>query len=191
MRYLQGLVVVSVIAVMAAGCGTGTDIVEPAGTGQPTAAPADRSADAEAAATADTWLEEAVMPPGAVRSETVPDASPSFEGSYYAWPCSPMEERTGYWIVEGADVVEASNWLKEHPTADLMVPVATPLAEDMSADIVSLGNVPERDSLEGISFTVTGTEGGAAIRAEIGVFTETTVCPTLEPGVSWGGPGQG
>lgn len=147
--------------------------------------------DPEAAATADAWLEEAVLPRGAVRSESVPRATVPFSSSYYSWPCSPMETRTGYWTIDDADVIDTANWLTAHPTADLIVPVPGTLSPDPKVDSALVGNVPEHDALEGIAYTVSRTDDGVAIRAEIGVFTKDTVCPTLPPGHTWGGPGQG
>lgn len=102
-----------------------------------------------------------------------------------------MEERTGYWTIEGADVVDTANWLKENPTADLIDPVPVPVSGGSEVDSVTLGNVPDQDSLEGIAYTVSRSTAGVAIRAEIGVFTKDTVCPTLPPGEHYGGPGQG
>lgn len=185
---MRSLIVLAV-ATMLAGCATTVAAQE--GTSEPSASPTETSADADAVAKAVSWLEGAVLPPDAVRSETAPQTTPPFAQSYYGWPCSPMEERTGYWTIDGADVVETANWLKEHPTADLIVPAPMPLPEGTPADTVTLGNAPERDSLEGITYTVSRTANGVAIRAEIGVFTDATVCPTLPPGQSFGGPGQG
>lgn len=157
----------------------------------PTGTQSSAPTDPEAAARADSWLEDAVLPPGAVRSATEPQTVVPFQESYYAWPCAPMELRTGYWTIEDADVVETANWMKAHPTADLIDPVGMPYPDDSIASTVTFGNVPERDALEGIAYTVTRTESGVAVRAEIGVFISRTVCPTPEPGTAFGGPGQG
>lgn len=149
------------------------------------------SVDNDAAAKADSWLEAVVLPPEAVRSESVPQATPPFALTYYDSPCSAMEERTRYWTIAGAKVVDTANWLKEHPTAGLMDPTPVPLSSGSEVDSAMVGNVPEQGSLEGIAFTVSRTDDGVAIRAEVAVFTDDTVCPTLPPGESWGGPGQG
>ncbi|MGM7665548.1 hypothetical protein [Microbacterium sp. A93] len=193
MRHLQSLVLLSVTTVLLAGCATAVSGAE--SSGEPSAVPSasdfDPALDTAAAAKADSWLEGAVLPAAAVRVEESGQATlPSFY-SYQGWPCSPMEIRTGYWTVEGADLVETANWLKEHPTADLIVTVPTLIAEGTQTDAVTLGNASDFDSLEGIAYSVVRTDHGVAIRAEIGVFTETTVCPSLPPGHSYGGPGQG
>lgn len=139
--------------------------------------------DAEAEALAQSWLDGAVLPPGAVASETAPA---SFL-SYYAWPCQPMVERTAYWTVEGSTVAETANWLKQNPTGGLMVTTPGPIAEDTHYDEATVGNASAYDSLEGIAYTITRTAYGVGIRAEIGVIPAGSECPEGD----WGGPGQG
>lgn len=139
--------------------------------------------DAEAEALAQSWLDGAVLPPGAVASETKPA---SFL-SYYAWPCQPMVERTAYWTVEGSTVAETSNWLRENPTGGLMVTTPGLIPEDTDYDEANVGNASAYDSLEGIAYTITRTANGVAIRAEIGVIPAGSECPEG----NWGGPGQG
>jgi len=179
-----------------AGCATGAGA---AGAGAEGAAPpeptpqqsatsaAGAEEDAAAVAKAEAWLEGAVLPPGAERSETPTAAFLS----YYQWWCSPMVERTGYWTLQGASVVETRNWLSAHPTADLIATSDVPSAEDPAVTESNIGNVPFRGSLEGIAYTVTRIGGGVGIRAEIGVVPDNAVCPTPEPGVMLGGPGEG
>lgn len=143
----------------------------------------DAVVDAEAEALAQSWLDGAVLPPGAVASETTPA---SFL-SYYAWPCQPMVERTAYWTVEGSTVAETANWLKQNPTGGLVVTTPGPIAEDTDYDEATVGNASAYDSLEGIAYTITRTADGVAIRAEIGVIPAGSECPEG----NWGGPGQG
>ncbi|WP_156378764.1 hypothetical protein [Microbacterium sp. Root61] len=199
MRRLQSLIVLSVTAVLLAGCATATAGAAPgigaeptpSSTSSPTPSPTATIVDPEAAAKADSWLEGAVLPPGTVRSENVPSTTPPFANSYYRWPCSPMELRTGYWTLEGANVVDTGNWLRENPTAGLIASNSSPYSGGPEIDSLSLGNVPEWDSLEGIAYTVSRTSDGVAIRAEIGVFMTDTVCTPPPGGGMWGGPGQG
>lgn len=195
MRRLRSFVVLSLTGVLLAGCATSAGAQ---GAGQRSTAPTPSAtptptgpADPDAAAKADSWLEGAVLPPGAVRSETIASSNAPLSNSYYAWPCSPMEKRTGYWTVDLISVTEAANWMNEHPTADLMVAAPVTWPDDASIDSVGLGNVPERFALEGIAFTIARAGNGVAIRAEIGAFTKDTVCPTPPGGGMWGGPGQG
>jgi len=193
MPRLRSVFVLSVSAVLLSGCAAVADdsaaAPEPSLSTPPS--PAAMKVDAAAVAKADSWLDGAVLPPDAVPSESAPATTPPFAYSYYAWSCSPMETRTGYWIIAGADVVDTANWLKEHPTAGLIDPGALPLSGGQEIDSATLGNVSEQDSLEGIAYTVNRTADGVAVRAEIGVFTKNTVCPEPPDGGRWGGPGQG
>lgn len=193
MSHLPSLLALSVTTVLLAGCATAAPEGEVVAGPSPSPSPTTVSVDAVAAAKADSWLEGAVLPPDAIPSESVPQTTLPFAHSYYDWPCSPMEERTAYWTIAGADIIDTANWLKEHPTAGLMdpVPMPVPTNDESEIDTVTLGNVPEQDSLEGIAFTVNRTENGVAVRAEIGAFTDDTVCPTPPDGGRWGGPGQG
>ncbi|WP_425843500.1 hypothetical protein [Agrococcus sp. TSP3-2-1] len=152
------------------------------------AAPA---AGASAQQRADAWLAAAVLPPSAVSSPTMPDGAIVLEGSSQGWWCEPMGLATGYWTIPDMGVIETANWLTQHPTADLIVPVRITQAEDGSVDGATVGNVPTAGSLEGIAFTVARATDGVAVRAEVGAFGESTVCPTPAPGEAFGGPGQG
>lgn len=195
MPRLRSVFVLSVSAVLLAGCAAvadeGAAAPEPSLSTSPS--PAAMKVDAAAVAKADSWLKGAILPPDAVLSESIPETTFPFAGSHYEWPCSPLERRTAHWTIAGADIVDTANWLKEHPTGGLLDAVPLPITADDGTefDSVSLGNVPEAGSLEGIDFTVNRTAGGVAVRAEIGVFTEDTVCPEPPDGGRWGGPGQG
>lgn len=195
MPRLRSVFVLSVSAVLVAGCAEVADdsaaAPEPSLSTSPS--PTAMKVDAAAVAKADSWLAGAILPSGAVPSESAPESIYPFSYSYYAWPCSPMETRTAYWTIAGADVIDTANWLKQHPTADLRDPVPFPITVDDESeyDTVTFGNVPEPESLEGIAYTVNRTADGVAVRAEIGVFTEDTVCPEPPDGGRWGGPGQG
>ena len=186
-------VVLGLLAVgLLAGCATGAGGGEPAPSTSASQTPTP-TGDVQAQAKAQSWLDAAVLPPGAVRSETMPNTTVSFNTEVYRWWCSPMEELTAYWTIAGASVTDTANWLSEHPTADLIVPGPVPAVSPVGRepDIVSLGNVPSRDSLEGVVYTIAATTDGVAVRARIGVIPESAECPTPEPGTSLGGPGQG
>ncbi len=188
MRRASSLLALSALAVALAGCASSV-AAEPTSAASdpaPSASPSASNVDAEAAAKADDWLENAVPPPGAVRVTSETDGVDGY-GSYTDWVCEPMETRTAFWTIDGADIVETGNWLQANPTGGLMVPAKGSLTEGITS--VTIGNVPDLESLEGIA--VARTETGVAIRSEIGVFTRGTVCPTLPEGHYYGGPGQG
>jgi len=193
-RLQRSVVLGLALTMMLAGCATGTTAADDGGaigahagaaTGDdasptPTTVPA---VDAEAEATAQSWLDGAVLPPGAVSSEK----KPTNFLSYYAWPCQPMVERTAYWTIEGGTVAETANWLAQNPTGGLMVTTPVHIPEDTDYDEATVGNAPAYDSLEGIAYTITRMPDGVAVRAEIGAMPAGAECPEG----NWGGPGQG
>ncbi|MCH1883269.1 hypothetical protein [Agrococcus sp. ARC_14] len=148
-------------------------------------------ADAAGQARADAWLQAVQLPPGAVREEGLPTGPTALVGSHSAWWCEPMGLATGYWAIPDTTVAEAANWLMLHPVDGLLVPVAVPIEESALIDATTIGNVPDLDALEGIAITVARADEGVVVRAEVGAFGDTTVCPTPPPGVAFGGPGQG
>lgn len=181
------------LTLMLAGCATNTTARDGGGSGSaagsdvgespsPTPTPSG-IVDADAEALAQSWLDDAVVPPGAVATET----TPANFLSYYGWPCQPMVERTGYWTVEASSVAQVANWMQQHPTGGLMVTTPGPIPEGTDYDEVTVGNAPAQDSLEGIAYTIRKSAEGVAIRAEIGVKPAGSVCPEG----NWGGPGQG
>ena len=183
---LIGLILIGVLS----GCAS-----RPAGEEAPPAASADVAdvpmGDSAARERAQSWLNAAVLPPGAVASATMPFTVFGFANQFYAWPCTPVAELTAYWTVAGANVTDAANWLIAHPTADLVVPVQMPIPEGTDVDMASVGNVPDADAQEGIVYTVARMIDGVAIRAEIAALTESASCPSLTPGEQLGGVGQG
>ena len=67
-----------------------------------------------------------------------------------------------------------------------------PYADDGThVDGATIGLVPEVGALEGVALTAALASGGVVVRAEVGAFGDTTVCPTPPPGQVLGGPGQG
>ncbi|WP_194409824.1 hypothetical protein [Microbacterium cremeum] len=143
--------------------------------------------DAAARAQAQAWLDAATLPPGAIRS----DASVGSFSSYTGWPCGPVEELEAFWTIPGATVSGTANWLREHPTADLMTTSVAPVPDDPAIDSAIVGYIPAADSQEGIVYTVAKTHDGVAVRAEIAAQTESAVCPPLPDGGMYGAPGQG
>lgn len=153
------------------------------------APPASADDGAAAQQKADAWMKGVALPPGAVRAASNP--SPTLSIQHTGWWPTPMVVSTGYWTITGASVAATANWLSAHPTADLIVPVQNVLSDDDDIDMATVGNVPYRDALEGIAYTVAKTSDGVAIRAEIGAAPESATRPTIERGAYLGGPGQG
>ena len=143
--------------------------------------------DPAAQAQAQAWLDAAVLPSGAVRS----DASVATFTSYQGWPCGPVEELEAFWTIPGATVSETANWLRENPTADLITTSLAPVPNDSTASETAVGYTPAPDAQEGIVYTIVKTADGVAVRAEIAALAESAVCPTLPDGVMRGEPGQG
>lgn len=154
-----------------------------------TDAPRNAAEDKAARQKADAWMTGLALPPGAVSTPSSPSSTLSIQHTEW-WP-TPMVVSTGYWTIAGVTVARTANWLSAHPTRDLVVPVQNVLSEDEDVDIATVGNVPFRDALEGIAYTVAKTSDGVAIRAEIGVIPESASRPTPERGLYFGGPGQG
>lgn len=172
----------------AAGAGgvVATDVMsEPSQTSEP--APTSGSTDAAAREQAQAWLDAATLPPGAVRS----DVSVGSFNSYTGWPCVPVEEFEAFWTIPAATVSDTANWLREHPTADLVTTSVAPVSDDPAIDSAIVGYIPMPDSQEGIVYTIVKIGDGVAVRAEIAALTDSAVCPALPDGGTWGPPGQG
>jgi hypothetical protein len=177
-----------------AGCATpagGAGAAGPDAIGEPSATnePATVS-DGEAAAAraqAQAWLDSALLPPEAVRS----DASINGFISYTGWPCGPVEELEGFWTIPGAKVRDTANWLIEHPPAGLMTTAVGPVSDDPMVDSAIVGFIPQPDAQEGIVYTIDKAADGVVVRAEVAAMTESAVCPTPPGGGTWGAPGQG
>ena len=174
-------------ATAAAGGAIATPVVmsEPSETSEPAAA--SESTDASARAQAQSWLDAAALPPGAVRS----DVRVGSFGSYTGWPCGPVEELEAFWTIPGATVRDTANWLMQHPTADLMTTAVGPVPDDPAINSAIVGYIPAPDAQEGIVYTIAKTADGVAVRAEIAAQTDSAVCPPLPDGGMYGAPGQG
>lgn len=196
MRRRSTLVLGSVLAVFALlGTACASDPSDlpggpaPSSTADPDAAngpttEAAEATDAAAEAQAQAWLDAAAVPPGAVPT----DDSIAF-GSYQGWPCTPVATRERVWTLADATVASATNWLREHPTADLVsTAVGPPLDEGSPVDGAIVGYIPVDESQQGVVFTVQNVGDGVAIRAQVAALTQTATCP---PGQTLGKPGQG
>lgn len=159
--------------------------VEPTGTPEPTPA-SDGEADA-ALAQAQAWLDAAVLPPGAVRS----DAQLGGFISSTAWPCGPLRTLEAFWTLPGATVADTANWLIGHPTADLVTTAVGPVSDSPAMTETMVGYIPEPGAQEGIVYTVLKAADGVVIRVEIAALTESAVCPPPPGGGVWGAPGLG
>lgn len=160
-------------------------VSEPAQTSAP--AGSSETTDAAARAQAQAWLDAATLPPGAIRS----DARVGSFSSYQGWPCGPVEELEAYWAIPGATVSDTANWLREHPTADLITTSVAPVPDDPAIDSATVGYIPAADSQEGVVYTIAKTPDGVAVRAEIAAQTVSASCPPLPDGGMYGAPGQG
>jgi hypothetical protein len=191
MRNARDLLILSAVAVLLTGCATTAADSGGAASDSPSASPSSTVVDAAAAAKADAWLRGAVLPPGAVRTDSIPDSTPPINQTNYVSPCSPTEQRSGYWTVKNMDVIDAATWMAAHPTGGLIATAPPPQRGDTPIDGASVGNAKTLDALEGIAWQIARTSDGVAIRAQIVVFTKSTTCPSLPPGESYGGIGQG
>lgn len=148
-------------------------------------------ADAAGQAQADAWLEGVQLPPGAVALDAQPADAPALASQWQGWWCAPMGLATGYWRVPDMGVMEAVQWIGAHPVDGLVSPSTVQVDDGQHYDAASVGQTPSIGALEGIAFTAALAPGGVVVRAEVGAFGDTTVCPTPPPGASLGGPGQG
>ncbi|SDI01337.1 hypothetical protein [Agrococcus jejuensis] len=149
-------------------------------------------ADAAGQAQADAWLAGVVVPAGAVRLDERPRDVAFLGLQEQGWWCAPMGLAAGYWQVPDMDVIETVNWLAANPGPGLVSSMPEPYADDGAhVDGASVGLVPELGALEGMALTAAVAPGGVVVRAEVGAFGDTTVCPTPPPGEMLGGPGQG
>ena len=190
MGLVLGVLMIGVLAGCAAGAGGADPAVSaPTASATPTASP---EGDAEAEAKAQSWIDEAVLPTGAVRSAEKPlTTGAGFGNAIDRWWCSPMELREAYWTIAGATVADTAAWMSEHPTADLIVTNPFRNPTNRLVHNATVPNAPAQESLEGIIYTIAEARDGVAVRALIGVIPKSAVCPTPEPGTSLGGPGQG
>lgn len=158
-------------------------------TPEPSLSPApDPAADARAQA----WMDSLPVPPAAKRVEDSP--SSSFSMISTAWLCNPTIVKDAYWGVDGMSLPETTRWMSEHPAPGLFSSLYGPISDDRTSPgaMTSFGLTPqENDPFQGIFVVIAQTEHGSAIHAQAGTYPESAVCPTPEPGTSFGGLGQG
>lgn len=171
-------------------CATPTvgDMAAPGAGGEPSSAPSPSvdSEEAAAHAQAQEWLDTAVLPPAAVRSE----ANVGAYGSYTGWPCGPIVELEGYWTIPGANVRDTANWLVAHPTPGLVTTNA-PLPDGPEINGAVVGHIPEPGAQEGVVFSIAEYRDGVVVRAEVAALTASAECPPVPGGGDRGPPGQG
>lgn len=183
-----------IVTIALSGCASGANVA--AGGGDEEASVLVESSESAAPAAggdaalaqAQTWLDAANLPPGAVRTET----SPGSFNSYTGWPCGPYEQLKGYWVIPDTTVLDAANWLIENPTADLVTTSFRPVSEEWGpVDSAIVGYIPAPEAQEGIVYTLAKLDDGVAVRAEVAAQTDTATCPPLPDGATYGAPGQG
>lgn len=183
-----------VLTISLTGCASGAadvQVTTPGGVSEPSqtseSADPSESADAAALEQAQTWLDAAALPPGAVRSEVSVGGFTSYTG----WPCGPVEELEAFWTIPQVTVADTATWLRQNPTANLMTTAVGAMPDDPAIDSAIVGYIPEPGSQEGIVYTIAKTSDGVAVRAEIAALTESATCPPLPDGGMYGAPGQG
>jgi hypothetical protein len=181
------------LALTVTGCATaahgraaavGGAVDPPATSSQPDPTP---TGDPAARAQAQTWLDAAVLPPHAVRT----DQKVTTFSSYTGWPCGPYVELEGFWTIHGATVSDTTNWLRLHPPANLITTSIAPIPDDPTNESATVGYIPSLDAQEGIVYTIQKLPDGVAVRAEVAAQTATATCAPIPGGGSWGPPGQG
>lgn len=178
------------------GCATGQTSVsapapEAATTSESTPPSADviasGSADEQARAQAQAWLDEVSLPPGTTTAASNVATFLSFTG----WPCGPVSELEAFWLVPDATLSDTADWLDEHPPNGLVSVWGDHRPEGMNSDGMSLGYVPEIGAQEGIVYTLRIVPDGVAVRAEIAAQSADASCPELPDGAEYGAPGMG
>lgn len=142
--------------------------------------------DAASQHKADTWLAGAVVPPGAVRSNTQPAGVASGAGTDM-W-CQPMADAVGYWTLPSMSAGDTLTWLRSHASQGMSVTGGSDAAQT-STSAASGGIVvdePAPMSLEALIFTVTTTGSGSGIRADAFTKADNSVCATASPGTQLG-----
>ena len=142
--------------------------------------------DAASQRKADLWLAGAVVPPGAVRSDTRPVGVAS--GSTTGMWCRPMADAVGYWTLPSMSAADTLAWLRSHPSQGMEVAGGNEVAHasNTPASGGSVVDEPTPMSLEAVIFTVTGVGSGSGIRADAFAKADKSVCATPPPGTMLG-----
>lgn len=128
-----------------------------------------------------------MLPPRAVRAE----GNVAVFSSYTAWPCGPYVQLEGFWKIPGATVSGTANWLRQHPTANLITTAVGPMPDEPAIDSATVGYIPEAGAQEGVVYTIQKLPDGVGVRAEVAAATAVATCPPLPDGGVYGAPGQG
>jgi hypothetical protein len=144
--------------------------------------------DAASIARAAEWLDAVTLPEGAMRTDDSTRVYTSFAG----WICSPIAGRHGEWLLPNAGVEDTIEWIRENPPAGLISTTRGGFFGDGPPPTsATVAFTPENLTQQGVLFRVDRRGTGVAIQAEVVALGATSVCPTPDPGTSFGLPGQG
>jgi len=144
--------------------------------------------DAASIAQAGAWLDAVTLPEGAVRTDDSTRVYTSFAG----WICSPIAGRHGEWLLPDAGVEDTIEWIRENPPAGLLSTTGGgSFGGGPPPTSATVAFTPEDLSQQGVLFRVDRRGTGVAVRADVVALGTTSVCPTPDPGTSFGLPGQG
>lgn len=149
--------------------------------------PSAGSTDSDARAQAQAWLDAAVLPAGAVPAA----ASVAEFSSSQGWPCGPVAELEGFWLIPGTTVSETANWLQANPTGDLISTALLPVPDDPMIESAAVGYIPAEGAQEGIVYTIERISEGVAVHAQVAAQTDDASCPVLPDNGKYGEPGLG
>ncbi|MDQ1076379.1 MULTISPECIES: hypothetical protein [Microbacterium] len=154
---------------------------------EPTPTPAS-TPDAASIAQADAWLGAIALPAGAVRTDDNTRLYTSFAG----WICAPIAGRHGEWLVPNTGVDETIEWIRDNPPAGLKATTGGGSFGDAPPPTsATVAFTPEDLSQQGVLFRVDRRGSSVAVQADVVALGSTSVCPTPDPGTSFGLPGQG
>lgn len=144
--------------------------------------------DAASIAQAEAWLDAIALPEGAVRT----DDNTRLYTTFIGWICAPIAGRHAEWLVPNAGVDDTIAWIRDNPPAGLQSTTGDGSFGDRPPPTsATLGFTPDDRSQQGVLFTVDRRGSGVAVRADVVALGATSVCPTPDPGTSFGLPGQG
>ena len=142
--------------------------------------------DAASQHKAESWVADAAVPPGAVKSSTQPDGVAS--GAAPEMWCAPMADAVGYWTLPSMSADATLAWLTSHASGGMMVASASgnPRVGNETNVGGTVVDEPAPSSLEALIFTVTPIGSGAGIRADAFTKAAGSVCATPPPGTMLG-----
>lgn len=146
------------------------------------------SAYPEAAAQAEEWLDAISLPDGATPLKAV--ATPA-ANTVNGWPCTPVEQLDGWWIVSDATLADVASWVLAHPPAGLTTTTPGQTLDQPSIAGGTLGFTPAPDAQEGVVLHLLKSGTDVTVHAEVAALTDDAVCKEPPGGGTWGAPGQG